>query len=1013
MSDYENDIRKIKRELKNGELKVIDVPELYRNDLELVRFERKLGLRLTGKRGYDVISDTFFVHETIVYTSDLDGSEERETLNLQFDDFKSFYVFLDGNVYEDACYTFWDYAKEDLNGLDINIEKLMERKAFTEERIDDFTLAPSENEKNDYNDAERAHKLCKKWIEKFNACASCEEITKTVDKYRKSKLCEKVDLSFFFSNYIFADPKDLNRFLAIMEYVSNGAYPSYRMINELCSIYDPDLILKFYDYQGGSKHTRYRRKKELKEYVEQLKAGEIVFYSKAYFDKITHYYCFKKKGYHNGIPVTNVYRFFETFDEFTGFLNGDLRNCDLTESRELDVDFSKYITDETTKLPISAYKNPKYAVAKRYKDNVFYVTILWGDRYGNIIKRYDRDYRYFFDFVAFLKGNLRDANLLFCDGLQNLKIWDSIDFTGAMMRSTLCEKFGVNYKRYSLKEKLLGSFGNVDQNERETSDALATMREISVEAEEKGLTKIQAEWSSNCQRVFYISDLHLLHRIHNFDARSDMYVKYVVQKIVDTIVTDLKGSGDLLLIDGDVSSSFDIFEMFVKILSHAKGRLTTVVFTLGNHELWDFPGIEIHEIVNRYRSLIEGNGMYLLYNDLLYREDKSDYFEGPGNIHIIKYDELCKMDNNQLQDRLKSSRYVILGGTGFSGYNSEFNAINEIYRATLNREREIGETQKFEMLYNRLQPILSKKNTVIMTHMPKADWHRNPSPDKGLVYVSGHTHRNAFYDDGEYRVYADNQIGYRAETPHLKSLLIDDDYDCFDNYDDGIYEITREQYCDFHRGKNIPMTFKRKINKLYMLKKRGYYCFIHESKEGTLAILNGGSMKNLNRKNIQYYYDNMDAVISRIKTPLSTYTAYQKQIATFIKQIGGDGTIHGCIIDIDFCNHIYVNPLNGITTAYWASDIINKHVFNSAQALLEANCPKLYSNYLKAIETSGDNPLATRTQMQESDLTTESYLSTDIYRASREVRKMQRLHVNILTLWYEIKANHEKQIENT
>lgn len=39
-------------------------------------------------------------------------------------------------------------------------------------------------------------------------------------------------------------------------------------------------------------------------------------------------------------------------------------------------------------------------------------------------------------------------------------------------------------------------------------------------------------------------------------------------------------------------------------------------------------------------------------------------------------------------------------------------------------------------------------------HTPKKDWCREAGPDKNFVYVSGHTHKNFFLDDGE--VYSDN-----------------------------------------------------------------------------------------------------------------------------------------------------------------------------------------------------------------------------------------------------------------
>lgn len=70
-----------------------------------------------------------------------------------------------------------------------------------------------------------------------------------------------------------------------MEYMSSGAYPEYKIINALCSIYDPDDVMQSFNYSSGSKGTIYKHKKKLKEYIDLLKEGEIDFYSKAFFDK--------------------------------------------------------------------------------------------------------------------------------------------------------------------------------------------------------------------------------------------------------------------------------------------------------------------------------------------------------------------------------------------------------------------------------------------------------------------------------------------------------------------------------------------------------------------------------------------------------------------------------------------------------------------------------------------------------------------------------------------------------
>ena len=148
----------------------------------------------------------------------------------------------------------------------------------------------------------------------------------------------------------------------------------------------------------------------------------------------------------------------------------------------------------------------------------------------------------------------------------------------------------------------------------------------------------------------------------------------------------------------------------------------------------------------------------------------------------------------------------------------------------------------------------------------------------------------------------------------------------------------------------------------------------------------------------------MEAVITSIKTPLDKYTAYQESIANEIKKIGGSGRIHGCIIDIDFYDHIYVNPVDMTVTSYWALDMINKLVYPNILELLRNKCPALYSNYLKAIESEKFNflPLVVQQIKNEVALKPQIYLETDIYKASYEIKKMQKLNSNVLTTWHDI-----------
>ena len=569
------------------------------------------------------------------------------------------------------------------------------------------------------------------------------------------------------------------------------------------------------------------------------------------------------------------------------------------------------------------------------------------------------------------------------------------------MRSFLCDKFGLKYDIQAINSNLLRSFDSVEQNEMNTELLLQKQRDLLLENVTNNLSANEIMFDVKCQKVYYISDIHLMHKIKNAKCRSKDDILYVIQKIVNTIAHEIDSEqGTVLLIDGDVASDFGVFQLFVKMLSKELKGKTVVVFTLGNHELWSFPNFRIDQIVLKYRTVLDKYGMYLLQNDVLYKEDRMWFGTHDVRIRLIRYDELCRMNQTQISDRLRYARYVILGGLGFSGYNKKFNADSGIYQKTVDRNTEIKESTIFEDLYNHLRPILCNKNSIILTHTPKKDWCKEQTPDKNFVYVNGHTHKNFFSDDGEYRVYSDNQVGYHTKNAHLKVFLIDNDYDCFTDCPDGIFEITREQYIDFNHGKNISMRFQWEVNVLYMLKRKGYYCFIHKSKEGSFTILNGGARKKLEVQDIQYCYDNMEAMIATMKSPIEKFTAFQKRIANVVKRIGGIGKIHGCIIDIDFYNHIYVNPIDFSITGYWAWDIIDKVVYPSIPVLLEKNCPTIYGKYVKLLEGNSENSLVVK---QQTNLTVlpQEYLDTDIYKASREINKMQKLNSHILTIWNE------------
>lgn len=977
-----NDIELLARQWKEHHIHFLDIPEEYWLDPIFVKEMRKSGILKSDKRGYDVIRDVFFVVEIVL-------DEIDRNIKSIFPDFASYYEFLDGDIYMNACYFDYNFSQEEISTYDIDLSKI-NNIALIDVTINDFSLEFSEEELQQYKKIEKDKLLRKKWITKFNSCNTYEEFLKVLNNFRKSKF-EGKGLLFFFYNFIFADKA--KAFDIIMKYVSTGAYPSEYMIRELCHIYNQEKVINAYK-NSGSKFKYYRNKKYLKRHIESLNNGEVRSYEYKYFDKNTHFFCHEERYTNDRQYPLIVYRFFETFREFAEYLNNDLSRCDLSKAILSDIDFADYKTDEYTKLPIQNSDDLIYSVYKGYDRNGenFVVNQRWLNKNGQILKEYTNTFNYFFDFAYFLNNDLSNADLLFCDGIDNLGDVANLILTHAKLSSRMLDKLGTQYALNSIDMTNISSFLPIVKNEEETAHTLTMTRldELNI-----GL---------RFREVYYISDLHLLHRIKNASCKSEDDVLYVIQRIIDSI---LKECWNIILIGGDTSSNFSLFSLFLQLLRKTmdeKHICASVIFILGNHELWDFPDSSFKEVVEKYKTVITKYKMHLLQNNIIYDGDNK-------GIQEIAMDELLSSPKQMLREQLKSARIILFGGLAFSGYNEEFNANNGIYRQAIDRNQEIAESKEFERLYNIVcETLPDKKNVIIFTHTPQQDWCSNNHQQPGFIYVNGHTHKNYFYDDGEYRIYADNQIGYNHENPVLKYFYVDGTYDLFSEYSDGIYEITKKDYIDFFNGKNLRMSFTRDIYSLYMLKKNGYYCFIHENQFGGLTILNRGARKRLGVDDINYYYNRMDSVIARIKKPLDKFTAIQNQIANEVKFIGGSGTIHGAIIDIDFFNHIYVNPFDLTVTGYWASDIIHKKVFTSIPKLLQENCPSLYANYLNLLNEKTENALVIHDNTgKEPDVVSNIYLDTDIYKASLEIKKMQVLNSNILATWHEPRQKVLKQ----
>lgn len=211
------------------------------------------------------------------------------------------------------------------------------------------------------------------------------------------------------------------------------------------------------------------------------------------------------------------------------------------------------------------------------------------------------------------------------------------------------------------------------------------------------------------------------------------------------------------------------------------------------------------------------------------------------------------------------------------------------------------------------------------------------------------------------------------------------------NRTDGIHTISSLEYQEY--GK-----FFVNDGQLIMLKQSDIMMFFYQNQEG-LYLLNGGR-KTLATHEIAYYQKNMNQYLSVIERIFYTFNLTLSSLSRDVILMGGSGVVHGCIVDIDFFNHIFVNPFDGSTTPYFATSTVNKFVYPDLQQLLSERATHLLNKYNKRrndfdILNDREETLPCISEVFPNN-------STDIYKVSNKVKIYQDiLNLNVVKVWNE------------
>ena len=282
-----------------------------------------------------------------------------------------------------------------------------------------------------------------------------------------------------------------------------------------------------------------------------------------------------------------------------------------------------------------------------------------------------------------------------------------------------------------------------------------------------------------------------------------------------------------------------------------------------------------------------------------------------------------------------------------------------------------------------------------------------------------------------------------------------------DKYPDGIHDITLDDYWSYY--KKITTNHRPKFvhtHSVKFVKNSGFIMFVSVSEKGNNSILQGGLLKRLKRP-LQYYYEKLPEYANTVLSKFSRYWdalySISKQIQSIIptdkeindiykecalefKKQGGSiltygawreihreeytfsGKVHGCIIDIDYFNHIYLNPYDGSIAAYYAPSKYMKYVYKNVHSLIATQRPEMLPAFNRAIDKSTDKEstalvladanekrMISVLKQHEIDTYNVPVTDTSMYKLSERMNQLQEIYDHhLVVVWYDdVLPNYE------
>lgn len=253
----------------------------------------------------------------------------------------------------------------------------------------------------------------------------------------------------------------------------------------------------------------------------------------------------------------------------------------------------------------------------------------------------------------------------------------------------------------------------------------------------------------------------------------------------------------------------------------------------------------------------------------------------------------------------------------------------------------------------------------------------------------------------------------RDEWKHilLFSQTLIAEVELFHNMSDGIHEISISEDIAFHTVNRIHCD--PRVNKwaaYYVVKNACCWMFFGERPNtGRLCMLSGAKPFKIEHQDLNYYFERLPEYVAAVRAAYAPYYAVISQLASEVRALGGSGTIHGRIVDIDFNTHVYLNPFDGTVTAYYADDVSERLVYPDITSAFHND------NVSKALLADGKFPLLNHVVESKRDALVKVpaiMTGTDVYKPSYVLNGLQSiLEHGVVRVWNESILNNRRSIE--